>query len=103
MGHALEGETSFSLVIQPQNVHLEKAIIGSRNLPISSRYIGIDGEDKTKGVLYVSGITGNEESGTHGDPRMASKEEGEKKLKAIVNDLADIMIQAAKLGKQRQV
>ncbi len=99
MGHALESETSFSLVIQPQNVHMEKAIIGSRNLPLSSRYIGPDGENKTRGVLFVSGITGNEESGTYGDPRMASKEEGEKKLKAIIGDLADIMTQIAKPGK----
>jgi creatinine amidohydrolase/Fe(II)-dependent formamide hydrolase-like protein len=88
-----------SLVKQPEKVHLEKAIVGSRHLPLSPRYIGVTGEDKTKGVLFCSGITGNEESGTHGDPRMARKEDGEKSLNAVVNDLADIIAAVANLKK----
>ncbi len=98
-GHALELETSYSLFLQPQNVHLEKAMIGSRHLPLSTRYIGPTGNDKSRGVLYCSGITGEEESGTHGDPRLASKEQGEKSLLAAVNDLADIIVQIVKPTK----
>jgi creatinine amidohydrolase/Fe(II)-dependent formamide hydrolase-like protein len=93
MGHALEIETSRSLVIQPQNVHLEKTIKGYRKLPISTRYIGSAGEDRTKGVLYCSGIEESKESGTSGDPTMASEEEGEKLLSATISDLADIIVQ----------
>ena len=93
MGHALEIETSHSLVIQPQNVHLDRTILGHRRLPISTRYIGATGQDKSKGVLYCSGVEESEESGTAGDPRMASKEEGEQLLSSVISDLADIIVQ----------
>lgn len=99
VGHALESETSYCLFLQPQNVHLEKTILGSRYLPLSSRYIGPTGQDKSKGILYCSGITGDEESGTQGDPRLASKEQGEKILAAMVNDLADIIVQIVRPAK----
>ena len=42
-GHALEIETSMSMVLQPQNVHLEKVIKGSRKLPLSTRYMRTSG------------------------------------------------------------
>jgi creatinine amidohydrolase/Fe(II)-dependent formamide hydrolase-like protein len=93
MGHALEVETSCALVIQPQNVHLAKTIVGYRKLPLSEKYIGPVGEDKTKGVLYCSGIKESDESGTSGDPRMASKEAGEKILSAEISDLAEAIVQ----------
>lgn len=99
-GHALEVETSTALVMQPQNVHLDKAIIGSRQLPLSERYIGAVGLDKNKGVIYYSGATGFEESGTFGDPTMASKEEGERILSAVINDLADVIVQVVKPKKR---
>jgi len=99
MGHALEVETSCALVIQPQNVHLAKTIVGYRKLPLSEKYIGPVGEDKTKGVLYCSGIEESDESGTSGDPRMASKEAGEKILSAEINDLAEVIVQVVKKKK----
>ncbi|MFC1860739.1 creatininase family protein [Chloroflexota bacterium] len=100
MGHALEVETSQAMVYQPQNVHLERAIVGSIKLPISERYIGATGKDKTRGVIYCSGVTGFEESGTFGNPSMSCKETGEKIMTAQVNDLADIIMQVAKLDKR---
>jgi len=99
-GHALEIETSMYLVMQPQNVYLEKAIIGSRELPLSERYIGASGNDQSKGVIYYSGAKGFEKSGTFGDPTMASKEEGEKVLSAIISDLTDIIVQVVKSEKK---
>ena len=96
MGHALEVETNYALVMQPQNVHLDRAIIGSRKLPLSEKYVGSTGSDKGKGVSYCSGITGFEESGTFGDPTKATKEAGEKMLSIIISDLADIIVQAVK-------
>lgn len=99
MGHALEVETSTALVMQPQNVHLDKVVIGSRKLPLSPRYIGDTGADRSRGIIYCSGIEEPKESGTFGDPTMASKEEGEKILSAIISDLADIIVQVVKPGK----
>ncbi len=92
-----------ALVIEPQNVHLEKAVIGSRGLSLSERYIGATGSDRSKGVIYCSGMKGFERSGTFGDPTMASKDEGEKDLAAIINDLADIMVQVVQLEKRGDV
>jgi len=92
-GHALEIETSMGLVIEPEMVHLDRAITGSRILPLSPRYIGKSGKDHSKGVIYHSGLTGFDESGTLGDPTMATKEEGEKILTAIISDVADIIVQ----------
>jgi creatinine amidohydrolase len=99
MGHALEVETSFSLVIQPQNVHLDKTIKGHRKLPISTRYIGLTGEDKSKGILYCSGVEESKESGISGDPTLASREAGEKILAAMIKDLADIVFQIVDTGR----
>lgn len=99
MGHALEMETSAALVIEPQNVHLDKAIIGSRELPLSEKYIGSYGKDTRKGVLYYSGAKGFEKSGTFGDPTMASKETGEKILSAMIGNLADIIRQVVQPEK----
>ncbi|MFC1902544.1 creatininase family protein [Chloroflexota bacterium] len=96
-GHALEGETSKALIIEPQNVHLDKAQIGARELPLSERYIGAHGMDRSKGVIYCSGLKGFEKTGTFGDPTMASKEEGEKILLAQISDLVDIIGQAVKV------
>lgn len=101
LGHALEVEASMGLVIEPESVHLDRAIIGTRTLPLSPRYIGETGGNRSKGVIYCSHIKGFEKSGTYGDPTMASREEGEKILSAIINDLADIIVHIVKLGKRR--
>jgi creatinine amidohydrolase len=97
LGHALEIETSMSLLLQPQNVHMEKAQKGSRQLPLSSRFIGPTGSDKSRGIVYFSGVTGFETTGTYGDPTMGSVEEGEKITNAMVNDLAEIIMQILNL------
>ena len=96
IGHALEWETSTAQVMQPQNIHLDRAIVGSRQLPLSERYIGASGLDRSKGVLYYTGAKGFEKSGTFGDPSMASREAGETLLSAEINALTDIIMQVAK-------
>ncbi len=93
MGHALEVETSEVMVIEPHNVHLDKAVIGKRELPLSEKFIGVAGKETRKGVLYYSGIKGFEESGITGDPTMASRETGEKVLSAMISNMADIIKQ----------
>ena len=92
-GHGLEIETSLSLLLQPQNVCLEKAQKGSRRLPLGERFIGPTGSDRTKGVIYYSGTAGFETTGIYGDPTMASREEGERIFQAIVDDLAEIILE----------
>jgi len=96
MGHALEVETSRALLLQPQRVHLDKAVIGSRQLILSERYIGVSGTDTSKGVIYHPVCKGFEESGTWGDPTKSSKEAGEKLLAAQTSDLADIIVQVVR-------
>jgi creatinine amidohydrolase len=96
MGHALELETSLTMLLQPHLVHMEKVIKGSRRLPLTPRYIGATGSDKTKGIVYRPEPPGFESSGTFGDPTMASKEEGEKAVNSMINDFTDIIKQVAK-------
>jgi len=100
MGHALEVETSQSLVIQPQNVHLDKAGIGSRKLPLSEKYIGATGMDNSKGVIFHPGAKGFEKTGTQGDPTKASRELGEKILSVQLNAVAEIIVQIIKGKKE---
>jgi len=96
MGHALETETSISMVIQPQNVNLEGAGTGWRKMPLPEKYIGVTGMDQSKGVLYHPSPTGFEETGTQGDPSKASKELGEKVLSTQINNLAELLVKIVK-------
>ena len=93
MGHALEAETSMALLMQPQNVKFDRAPIEKRKLPLSEKYLGASGMDRSKGITYCSGITGWEESGIMGNPTLASREEGEKIVEATRDHLADIIVQ----------
>lgn len=93
MGHALEAETSMALAMQPHNVKLDRATSGNRKLPLSEKYLGASGMDRSKGVIYCTGISGWEESGIMGNPTLASKEEGEKIIEATRDHLADIVMQ----------
>ena len=101
VGHALESETSQSLVMQPQNVKLNKAIKGRRELPLSQKFIGNIGKDQHRGVIYYPHtlLRGWEESGISGDPMMACKEEGEEIINAIVNDFSELILQIMDIGK----
>ncbi len=99
IGHALEIETSGAIFMEPEHVHLDRVIKGSRKIPLAEKYVGASGEDTGYGIIYYTGITGFEESGIHGDPTLASREAGEKLITAIVNDLVDIVVQAVKSAK----
>ncbi len=93
MGHALEAETSMMLLMEPQHVKLDRAPIGKRKLPLSEKYLGGAGMDRSKGITYCSGITGWEEFGIMGNPTLASREEGEKIVEATRDHLADMIMQ----------
>jgi creatinine amidohydrolase len=96
LGHALEAETSMTMVLQSDLVHMDRVVKGSRILPYSEQYIGVIGGDKSKGVLYYNGITGFEATGLQGDPSMSSPEEGELLIAGITDDFADIILEMAK-------
>jgi len=93
MGHALEAETSMALAMQPHNVKLDRATSGKRILPLSEKYLGASGMDKSKGLIYCSGISGWEKTGIMGNPTLATKEEGERIVEATRDHLADIIMQ----------
>ena len=85
-----------ALLIQPENVWLDRTVKGHRKLPLSEKYIGATGLDKSKGVLFYTGISGFEESGIMGDPTLSTKETGEKVINGITDDFADIILQLLK-------
>ncbi|MFC1910692.1 creatininase family protein [Chloroflexota bacterium] len=96
MGHALETETSISLVLQPENVKLEDAGKGTRKMPLSEKYIGVTGMDQSKGILFHPAPVGFEKTGIQGDPSKASRELGEKVLNSQVSNLADMLVEIVK-------
>ena len=100
LGHALEAETSMTMVLQPELVHIDRVTKGARNLPLSERFIGATGFDKSKGVIYYNGLTGFEATGIQGDPSLAGREEGKQLLAAITDDFADILLEVVGAEKQ---
>lgn len=98
--HADELETSVSLVIQPENVHLDKAVKEFPSYSLSERWVFPDFYGPNR-VFYHSRKnypklgTG---SGVMGDPTVASRETGEKIIEAVVDDLVKIMVEIVKSG-----
>ena len=95
--HADELETSLSLVIQPENVHMEKAVKDMPSYSLSSRWVVPDLQQSPNRVFYHSrkGFPKRpgEGSGVMGDPTVASRETGEKIIAAVVDDLAKIIVE----------
>ena len=102
--HADELETSVSLVIQPENVYLDKAVKEFPSYSLSEKWVYPDFYGPNR-VFYHSRKkfpkfgTG---SGVMGDPTVASRETGEKIIKAVVDDLAEIIVEVVKSGGDSQ-
>lgn len=102
--HADELETSLSLVIQPENVYLDKAVKEVPSYSLSEKWVYPDFYGPNR-VFYHSRKkfprlgTG---SGVMGDPTVASRETGEKIIKAVVDDLAEIIVEVVKSGGNSQ-
>ena len=95
MSHACELETSLTLVIQPENVHMDKAAEYLPGLSLSSKWVSADfyGHNKLfyhARKKYPEPKMGTA-SGAMGDPTVASRESGEKFLAAIVADIVEII------------
>jgi creatinine amidohydrolase len=95
MCHGGEAETAQTLAIRPNLVHMDRAVVGHRQSPLSDKYLGATGTDTSKVFFYPHG-TGEEEFGIWGDPTGATAEQGEKMLEAKVDDLTDIISQIMK-------
>ena len=94
--HADEVETSVSLVIQPENVYLDKAVAEYPVYSLSEKWVFPDFYGANR-VFYHSRkkfpIRAKGNPGVMGDATVASKEKGEKIIKAVVDNLAEIIVE----------
>jgi creatinine amidohydrolase len=102
MGHACELETSVSLVIQPENVHMDKAVRYLPRLSLSSKWVSADFYGPKK-LFYHSRKRYPEPKmgtafGAMGDPTVATRESGEKFLAAIIADIVELITEIVKSG-----
>ncbi|MDP2917726.1 MAG: creatininase family protein [Dehalococcoidia bacterium] len=96
--HADELETSLSLVIQPENVQLDKVVKEIPKYALSEKWVSPDFyganrvfyHSRRKFPKLGSGV------GVMGDPTVASRETGEKIAEAVVNDLVQIILEVAR-------
>lgn len=100
--HAEELETSVSLVIQPENVHLDKVTKEFPSFSLSEKW-AVPDLSGLKRVFYHSRWKfpnfGSGSSGVMGDSTVASRETGEKIIKAVVDDLVEIIVEVVKSGQ----
>jgi creatinine amidohydrolase len=94
MAHACELETSVSLIIQPENVHLDKAVKEIPSFPLSSKWWSAD----TYGPRRLIHMSWNwpktrENAGVWGDPTVATKEFGERAITAVVSNLTELLLE----------
>ena len=102
--HAEELETSLSLVIQPENVHLDKAVKDVPSYSLSEKWVSPDFLGPNR-VFYHSRKKFPKfgtNPGVMGDPTVASWETGEKIIKAVVDDLAEIIVEVVESGGNSQ-
>ncbi len=97
MGHACELETSASLVIQPENVHLEEAVKELPSIPLSSKWFSGDFYGPRK-LIHTSRKFPKmgENAGVMGDPTVSTKEFGEKAIAACADNLAELLVEIVK-------
>jgi creatinine amidohydrolase/Fe(II)-dependent formamide hydrolase-like protein len=90
-------ETSATMVIQPENVRIERAVKELPGFSLSSRWVQPDICGSRDRVLYHSRekfpVKSQGSSGVMGDPTVASRETGKKILEASANDLAKIIVE----------
>ena len=87
-GHSGEKETAVSLAIQPENVHLERAVKGSHGFFLEDKYIS----QKTPNAVYFHSCTrGERNCGIMTDPATGTAETGRVMLSAVVDELTEII------------
>jgi creatinine amidohydrolase len=88
MGHACEFETSLMLSVRSDLVHIERAVV--KYPETGSRYLSTDlvGGNLVRTFIAFDDLS---ESGTFGDPGLASREKGEKFLAVCAAAFADFL------------
>jgi len=99
MLHAEELETSASLVIQPENVHMERTKKDVPLFSLSSKWVFPDFFASQKlfyhsRARFPSRVKGS--PGVMGDATVANREMGEKALSAVIRDLVEIIVEVVK-------
>jgi creatinine amidohydrolase len=98
--HAEEVETAAYMAIQPENVYMQRSVKEYPAFALSERWVKPDiCADKSKLFFYTRKkfpIRSAGSSGVMGDPTAATKEEGEKILKAAVDSLVDLINEIVK-------
>ena len=90
MLHAEEVETSLSLIIQPENVYMERAVKDQITFSLSSKWVYPDLCTPQR-LSWHSRRRREGESGVMGDPTVASKEMGEKFLSVIIDEFVELV------------
>lgn len=94
--HAEEMETSLCLIAEPDKVDISKAEVEYPRLSLSKKWVTPDFYGLSKTVFYHSRKKYpkyKKSKGIMGDATTASKETGEKIVEAVVNDLAEIIVE----------
>lgn len=96
--HADELETSLSLVIQPENVQMDKVKKEIPEFSLSEKWVSPDFYGQNHILFHSRGKLPRMGSGhgVMGDPTVASKATGEKVAEAIIKDLVEIIIEVVR-------
>lgn len=100
--HADELETSLSLLIQPENVQMEKAVKEFPEFSLSEKWVKPDFYGPYR-LFYHSRIKlpkMGSGQGVMGDPTVASQETGKQVADAVIKDLADIIVEVVNSEKK---
>jgi len=107
--HAEEIETSLSLVIQPENVELDKTLKWFPSYSLSSKWVGGPPNliQQFPAKVFAHPLKRHprgpgdpvESQGVMGDPTVATKETGEKIIAAVVDDLTQIIVEVVQSEK----
>lgn len=90
MYHAEELETSVSLIIQPENVHMERAVKDQTSFSVSKKWAFPDFHSPQR-LIWHSRRRRQGESGVMGDATVASREMGEKFLAAVIGEFTELI------------
>ncbi len=95
--HADELETSLCLLMQPQNVAMEKAAAEMPSFALSEKWVKPDFYASNKLFFHTRKKYPKPETGlgVMGDPTVASRETGEQVATAVVADLVQIILEIA--------
>lgn len=88
-GHSGEKETAISLALQPENVHLDRAVKGNHSFLLDEKYIS----QKTPNAVYFHSCTRGERNyGIMSDPFTGTAEIGLAILSAVIDELTEIIV-----------